>query len=117
MNEELVINRVRSYSTGTEGRSLNQVGTHHFVIDEPGPTAEEITPADSFLAGISACGVLLVEKFAREAGVPLQRAEATIEGMRRADNPADFQRIDLRFDLVGPTPAQAEELVERYKGR
>jgi uncharacterized OsmC-like protein len=93
------------------------VGVHHFVIDNAAGPNEEITPADAFLAGISACSVLLVETFAQQAAVPLQRAEATIEGTRLAGNPSRFERINLRLELAGPTQAQAEELVEQFKNR
>lgn len=106
MSEELLTNRVRSYSTGIPGRCLNEARTHHFVIDEPayaGGPGEEITPAEAFLAGVSGCGVLLVEAFARKANVPLQRVEATIEGVRRARDPSRFERVDLSFEMVGPS--------------
>jgi uncharacterized OsmC-like protein len=93
------------------------VGVHHFVIDNAAGPNEEITPADAFLAGISACSVLLVETFAQQAAVPLQRTAATIEGTRLAGDPSRFERINLRLELVGPTQAQAEELVEQFKNR
>lgn len=118
MSEDRLVNRVRSYSSGTPGRSLNNVRNHHFVIDEPpyaGGPGEEITPADAFLAGVSSCGVLLVESFARREGVPLERAEATIEGVRARANPVDFESISMRFELVGPDQAQAEQLVAYYQ--
>src|SRR5262249_14353642 len=81
---------------------VSQVRNHHFVIDEPahgGGSGEEITPAESFLAGISACGVLLVERRAQEAGVDLRKADAWIEGARLRSDTSWFTRIDLRFRL------------------
>ncbi len=120
MSENVLVNRVRSYTTGTPGRSLNNVRGHHFVIDEPpyaGGPGEEITPADAFLAGVSACGVLLVETFARKESIPVKRAEATIEGIRNTSDTSRFQRITIHFSIVGATQKQAEDLVERYKGR
>ncbi len=120
MSENVLVNRVRSYTSGTPGRSLNNVRDHHFVIDEPpyvGGPGEEITPADAFLAGVSACGVLLVETFARKESIPLQRAEAVIEGIRNASDTSRFERIAIHFTIAGPTQRQAEELVERYKGK
>jgi len=120
VSEELVINQVRSYSSGTPGRSINAVRGHHFVIDEPtyaGGPGEEVTPGDAFLAGVSACGVLLVESFARHEGIPFQRAEASIEGIRRRPDLSRFERITIRFEIAGPNQQQAEQLVERYKGR
>lgn len=120
MTENALVNQVRSYSTATPGRSLNNVRGHHFVIDEPtyaGGPGEEITPAEAFLAGVSSCGVLLVESFAKKDSVPLRRAEVTIEGTRNPSEPSRFEGISMRFELVGPTQAQADGLVERYKNR
>ena len=112
--ERYMVNTVHSYSSGVVGRSLNTVGHHHFVIDSP-TLAEEITSGDAFLAGISSCGVNLVERVAQELGVPVQRTEVTIDGLRDREAPSTFARIDLRFRLVGPTQEQAETLVGRYK--
>ena len=120
MSDSTMVNQVRSYSSGTPGRCLNQVRGHHFVIDEPpyaGGPGEEITPADAFLAGVSACGILLVESFAQKEGIPFQRGEASISGFRETSDPSRFQRVQMQFTLVGPSRAQAEMLVERYKGR
>lgn len=121
MSAQLLVNRVDSYTIpGMPGRSLNSARSNHWIIDEPshgGGPNEEITPAESFLAGVSACGVLLIQSAAHRAGIPLTRATATIEAVRDAAAPTDFQRIDLRFELVGPTEAQAQELVETYKAR
>ncbi len=120
MAEELLVTRAESRTVGIPGRSLNTVRNHHFVIDEPaygGGPGEEVTPAEAFLAGISACGVLLVDAFAREAGWPLAGVWATIEGVRLRDDPANLQEVNLRFELAGVSQAQALELVERYKNR
>ncbi len=120
MTDGLRIDRVRSLRTNVPGRSLNSARTNHFVIDEPvhaGGPGEAVTPAESFLAGVSACGVLLVESGAAQKGISLDRLEATIEGMRKPDQPNWFERVILRFEMSGPTQEQAEELVEAYKGR
>jgi uncharacterized OsmC-like protein len=114
MSEQFLVNTVRSYSSGTVGRSLNTVRDHHFVIDSP-TIGEEITSGDAFLAGISSCGVTLVERAARDMGIPLQRMEVTIDGLRNRQSPTSFARMDLRFRLVGVSPEQAETLVGRYK--
>jgi uncharacterized OsmC-like protein len=116
MSEEYLVNSVRSYSSGIVGRSLNAVGTHHWVIDSP-TLGEEITSGDAFLAGISSCGVNLVEGAAREAGIPLRHTEVVIEGKRSRQNPTSFARIDLHFTLTGPTPEQARSLVDEYQRR
>ena len=116
MSDERLVNTVRSYSSGTVGRSLNTVGRHHFVIDSP-TLGEEITSGDAFLAGISSCGVNLVEAAAQESGVSLQRTDVTIDGIRLRSNPTSFEKIMMRFELTGPSQEQAEALVRRYQDR
>src|ERR1700736_1734438 len=116
--DDLVINRVHSASTSTPGRAINKVRDHELVIDEPthlGGPGEQITPAEAFLAGVSACGVLLVQGRARDAGVRLEKVEATIEGVRQRSDTSVFQRIDIRFRLSGPSRAESADLVEHYK--
>lgn len=114
--DELLVTAVYSRTSGVRGRSLNSARKHHFVIDGSGDPAEEITPGEAFLSGISACGVLMVERVAAERGVPLRVAEAWIDGMRRPSDTSRYERIDLRFRLDGPTREQAEALVEHYRG-
>src|SRR5579883_1440194 len=116
MAEELVVSRVRSYSSGTPGRALNQAGTNHFVIDSS-HAPEAVSTVESFLAGISACGVTLIEGEARAQGMPLRRIEVSIEGVRDAAQTNSFRQINMSFRLEGVTSAQASQLVETYKGR
>ena len=114
MSEQYIVNAVRSYSSGTVGRSLNTVGHHHFVIDSP-TLGEEITSGDAFLAGISSCGVNLTERVAEELGVPVRRTTVSIEGLRNRQNSSVFEKIILRFHFEGPTREQAALLVGRYQ--
>jgi uncharacterized OsmC-like protein len=114
--DEYVVNTVRSYSSGTVGRSLNAVRNHHFVIDGPS-IGEEIGSADAFLSGISSCGVNLIEVLARDTGVPLRHTDVMIAGVRSRQDTSVFARIDLAFVFQGPTAEQAESLVASYKKR
>jgi uncharacterized OsmC-like protein len=118
MSEELLVTQARSLTVSDlPGRSINSARTHYFVIDEPphaGGPGEALTPAEAFLAGVSACGVLLVQSRARALGVTLRRAEATIEGIRQRSNPADFLSVRLRITVWGPTKEQAAALVDYY---
>ena len=114
MSEQYLVNTVRSYSAGTVGRSMNTVRNHHFIIDSP-TIGEEITSGDAFLAGVSSCGVTLVERAAEGAGIPLHAdgsddrgaARSTIAYLIRADRHAlPVRRCERE---------QAEWLVGRYK--
>ena len=116
--DELVVNRVRSRTTDVPGRSVSRVRSHELVIDEPvhaGGPGEKITPAEAFLAGVSACGVLLVQGKARETKVRLEELTVDIEAVRHRSDTSVFQRIDIVFRLSGPTQAQAVELVKHYQ--
>ena len=72
---------------------------------------------EAFLAGISSCATHLMQDFAEEEGIPLQRADVTIVGVRPKDEPNRFDHIDLHLALTGPSHDQAAHLVERFKGR
>lgn len=115
MNDELLVTAVHSRTSGVRGRSLNDARKHHFVVDASGEAAEEITPGEVFLSGLSACGVLMLERVAAEREMPLAVAEAWIEGLRRRSDPTWYERVTLRFHLDGPTREQAEELVAYYR--
>lgn len=64
---------VRSRSSGAPGRALNQAGHNPFVLDSPAAPNEAVTNSEAFLAGISSCGVTLVEKYALEHDIPVRR--------------------------------------------
>lgn len=112
--QDYVVTAVRSYSSGIVGRSLNTARGQHFVIDSP-TIGEALGSGEAFLAGVSSCGVTLVEGAAKTMGVPIQRMEVSIEGRRERANPTSFARIDLHFNLVGPSQEEAEAVVQRYK--
>lgn len=116
--DEFVINTVRSESTSTPGRSVSHVRGHALVIDEPthlGGPGEQMSPAEAFLSGIAACGVLLVQGKARDTGVTLKHVETTIEAVRKRSDTSIFQEIRLAFVLSGPDQSQAQDLVAHYQ--
>ena len=114
----------RSYSSGTAGRCLNSARTNHFVIDDAdyneGPN-EAVTAAESFLAGVTACAVLMLERLAREGDIPLQSSDISIQAVRDREAVHEvhsaYDQVRMQFDLTGPSTSQGEELVETYKRR
>jgi uncharacterized OsmC-like protein len=107
---------VRSRSSGVVGRAISNARNHHIVLDSS-TAPEAVSNSEAFLAGVSSCGVTLVEGHARDRGIPLQRMEVTIEGVRAAAEPNRFQRVAMRFELYGVDQATAEGLVDTYKAR
>jgi uncharacterized OsmC-like protein len=121
---------VRSYSvaarsTDTFGRVLCSARDHHFVVDGPvqnGCPGEELTPAELFLAGVASCGVELVHVFARQEELPLERVAVSVSGEMDLDSPVRedvtvFNTVRVDFTLAGVDTEEAEQLVERFKGR
>lgn len=113
MSEQVVTYSAKSASVGLVGRTLNSIRQHHFVIDSPGIN-EAINSAEIFLVGLSSCGVTLIENVAQGLGIRVTRVEVQIDGFRRPEVAA-FDRIDMRFTLVGPSDAEAAVLIDRYR--
>ncbi|MBI3638063.1 MAG: OsmC family protein [Candidatus Rokubacteria bacterium] len=112
------IETVVSSSEGTAGRAVSVTRGVKLTLDSSArPQPDALTNSEAFLAGISSCGVTLIEMHAKETGVPLKRLEVTIEGVRTAAEPAKFARITMRFALAGVSQPQAEELVAVYRQR
>lgn len=113
-----VIDTIRSSSSGTIGRAHSTARGQRLVLDSSGrPQADALTNSEAFLAGISSCGVTLIEGHARDTGVPLERMDVTIEAVRAASDPARFASVTMTFAIGGVTQEQAEALVETYRGR
>ena len=113
-----VIETIRSSSSGTVGRAYSAARGHRLALDSSSrPQADAFTNSEAFLAGISSCGVTLIEKYAADNGIPLQSMQAVIEGVRSNAEPNRFQAVNVKFELRGVDQAQAETLVETYRGR
>ena len=117
MADDVITDRVRSTTSGVANRSLNQARTNHFVIDSSSGGPEAVTSIEAFLAGVSSCGVNIVDREARERSLPLVRAQVDIESRRAKADTTVIAGVEMRFELAGVTQAQAEELVNAYTRR
>ncbi len=106
---------VRSNSTDVPGRTLNHARTNHWVIDSPSGPNEAVTTGESFLAGISACGVTLVELHAQQKGLPFGTLEVASEAVRTEASMPDFSQIDFHFKFGGISQEQAAYYVDVWK--
>jgi uncharacterized OsmC-like protein len=105
----------RSRTTDVPGRTINQARTNHWVIDSPSGPNEAVTTGESFVAGIAACGVSLIELHAQRKGLPFGTLAVDIDGVRTEASWPDFERIDAHFTFTGIDRAQAEEYVGVWK--
>ena len=119
MAELALAYKVRSYSTGTLGRSICNARNHHWVADDSG--GEEIGAGELFLSGISACAINMVERLAKEGEMPLDWMDVSVEAYRDPDaTPGDrtvYDDIRVHFDMWGVSDADGESLVDTWKKR
>jgi uncharacterized OsmC-like protein len=124
MAERYIRPQVKTVSTGIPGRHIWSARHNHVVIDDS--TAHE-GPGDApgagelFLAGITGCATLMMERLAHAASVPLKRVEVRMEGVidteARREGPAVFESARLEFVMAGIAQAQAQQFVDIYKRR
>jgi uncharacterized OsmC-like protein len=124
MAERYIRPKVKTVSTGIPGRHIWSARHNHLVIDD---SAAHQGPGDApgagelFLAGITGCATLMMERLARAANAPLKRVEVNMEAMidteARREGPAVFQSARLEFVMAGLSQVQAEQFVDTYKRR
>lgn len=116
---------VSARSTDIFGRVLCSARTHHFIVDGPVQNdcpGEELTPSESFLSGVAACGVELMHVIARDLSVALHRATVHIHATIDRANPprpdlTTFNSVRVDVTLWGPDTAQAAAVVEGFQRR
>lgn len=115
---DLKIDTVRSSSSGVLGRAKSEARGHQLVLDSSSrPQPDAFTNSEAFLAGVSSCGVTLIEGHAKESGIPMKGISVTIDGARTAAEPNRFSVVTMTFEIAGVTQDQADELVATYRGR
>jgi uncharacterized OsmC-like protein len=117
MMSDAKIETIRSSTSGVVGRARSEVRGQRLVLDSSSrPQPDALTNSEAFLAGSSSCGVTLIEMHAQERGIPVERMDVTVEGVRTAAEPSRFASITMRFEIAVSQP-EAEALVETYRSR
>jgi uncharacterized OsmC-like protein len=115
---DMKIDTVKSSNSGVLGRARSEARGHRLVLDSSSrPQPDALTNSEAFLAGVSSCGVTLIEMHAEESGIPLKGIHVTIEGARTAAEPNRFAAVTMTFEIAGVSQAQADDLVATYRGR
>src|SRR2546422_1732120 len=115
---DMKIDTVRSSNSGVLGRARSEARGHRIVLDSSSrPQPDAFTNSEAFLAGVSSCGVTLVEMHAQESGIPMTGIQVTIDGTRTAAEPNRFATVTMTFEIAGVSQSQADELVATYRGR
>jgi len=112
------IDTVKSSNSGVLGRARSEARGHRIVLDSSSrPQPDAFTNSEAFLAGVSSCGVTLIEMHAQESGIPMTGIQVTIDGARTAAEPNRFTTVTMTFEIAGVSQSQADELVATYRGR
>ena len=110
---------VRSYSSGTLGRAINNARNHHWIADDPG--GDEVGAGELFLSGISACAVNMIERIANEESVPLDWMDVGVEAYRDPDAAQGeltvYEDVRIHLRMWGVSDADGENLTEIWKRR
>jgi len=115
---DMKIDTVRSSNSGVLGRAGSEARGHRIVLDSSSrPQPDAFTNSEAFLAGVSSCGVTLIEMHAQESGIPMKGIQVTIDGARTAAEPNRFATVTMTFEIAGVSQSQADELVATYRGR
>ncbi len=108
---------VTTVSTATKGRVINSARHNHWVIDSPSGPGEAVGTGESFLAGLSACAVTLVQGLAAAEQIELGPLSVTATSYRVPERPYDYDHIDVAFVYAELPLADAERLTETWKAR
>ncbi|MGH7916110.1 MAG: OsmC family protein [Candidatus Binataceae bacterium] len=113
---------VKTVSTGIPGRHIWNARHNQLVIDDSaghGGPGDAPGAGELFLAGITGCATLMMERLAHHSKAPLTRVEVTMDGVIDTEapheGPAVFQSARMEFVMAGVSEAQAHEMVETYK--
>lgn len=114
--------QVKTVSTSIPGRHIWNARQNHVVADD---SAAHDGPADApgaselFLAGITVCATMMMERMARNQKLPLKRVEVSMEGLidteAKHEGPAVFQSARMEFVMAGIDETKAREMVDAYK--
>lgn len=113
---------------GIKGRAVTRVRDRNVLVDDPatpeydnGP-GEELGAAELFVAGITTCAALMIERIARAEAIDYGRCSVRMEASRdmRAPRERGLQAMDsarLHFTWSGISPEHAAYLTEEFRMR
>src|SRR5260370_33303563 len=96
------VDTIRSSSSGVIGRAHSVARGQRLALDSATrPQPDALKNSEAFLAGVSSCGVTLIEGHAQETGIPLKRIAVTSEGVRAAAHPPPSPRLQTTCRRTG----------------
>lgn len=126
--DDLYTAMVETSTLGIKGRGVTRVRDRNVLVDDPalpqydnGP-GEELGAVELFLAGITTCAALMIERIARAEAIPYAhctvRMEATRDmGAARERGPQAMDSARMHFTWQGISERDAAYLTEEFQHR
>lgn len=109
---------VSATTTHLQGRFVLSALGHPFVADQAarhGGPGGAGGAAELFLGSLLACAFGIMQRTARERGLPLTRIEAEASYVLAPEDRTRFERITMAFTVEGLAQAEAEALVAAFE--
>jgi uncharacterized OsmC-like protein len=119
---------VETSTLGIKGRAVTRVRARSFLVDDPalpqydnGP-GEELGAVELFLAGITTCAALMIERIARAESIPYAHCSVRMEATRdmlapRERGPQAMDSARMHFTWRGIGARDAAYLTEEFQHR
>lgn len=120
--------RAQSVTIGIKGRNITRVREQNFLVDDPasphydnGP-GEELGAAELFVAGITTCASLMLERIARAKEIAYESVTVSMEGSRnmvqeRARGPQALDSARMHFVYRGVSDETAAYLTDAFQNK
>ena len=120
--------RAQSSTIGSKGRNITRVRERNFLVDDPasphydnGP-GEELGAAELFVAGITTCASLMLERIARAKEIAYESVTVSMEGSRnmvkeRERGPQAFDSARMHFVYRGVSEETAAYLTDAFQNK
>lgn len=118
--------RATSLTTGIKGRNITRIRDRNILVDDPdtpeyqnGP-GEELGAAELFVAGITTCASLMIERICRSESIAYEGVTVRMEGVRdmaaqRERGPQRLDRATMHFVYRGVSDETAAYLTDRFQ--
>lgn len=118
----------RTSTLGIKGRNVTRIRDRNFLVDDPdtpeydnGP-GEELGAAELFLAGITTCAALMIERIARAESIAYDGVTVTMDGTRdmraaREPGPQSLDSARMTFVYRGVSRETAAYLTDAFQNR
>lgn len=117
-----------SRTIGSKGRNITRIRDRNILVDDPNTPAydngpgEELGAAELFVAGITTCASLMIERIARAKAIAYESLVVTMDGTRdmvkeRDRGPQALDQARMHFVYRGVSDETAAYLTDAFQNK